>query len=1086
MGTDHERGLTDFLLRRLNRLHTVLSKVGEAIVRIRARQELYEAVCRIVVEDGKLSMVLIGEVDEEARVARLVASHGAGLEHLLKTADVIPLDEGPLSQGTIGTALRTGVHDFCNDVATAARMKPWRESALRSGLLANASFPLKINGATVAVLVLYADEVNYFLDDEIRLMDSVANNLSFALEAIEKEAHRRRAEDTLRQSEHRMAAAQRIAHFGGWEINLADDGSLDGNTLRWSDEMFRIAGYEPGGLALSHEAFLGCVPAEEHEMIRQAIADAIEAKGQYSVVHRLIRPGGEERFIQQTGQIYLNEKTGKPNKVMGAAHDITERKQAEREMHRQATEMQVLFDLMPASLWFKDTQNRVLRVNQRAADGLGKSAREIEGKFTRDIYGEGESASYDAAAQEVIRSGAPMLGVIKTWSNFQGEERWVQKDIVPVKDAAGRVNGIVVMAQDVTERKRAEEELKWKTAFLEAQVHSSLDGIIVRDHQGRKLLQNQRMLDMFHIPGEIANTLDDQRQARWITDLMKDPERFTSHIAYLREHPDKTSRDEFCLKEGTVLDRYSAPVLGKDGTHYGRIWTYRDVTEQKRMEARFRRLIDSDAQAVFFWNKNGEITGSNEAFLKLAGYTRADLEAGQINWIALTPAEYSEHDERALRELESTGICKSFEKEFMRKDGSRVPVLMGAAMFEDNPDEGVCFVLDLTERKKMEKQFLRAQRMESIGTLAGGIAHDLNNALTPIMMVIAMLGERWKDDTSRELLALMEGSARHGAELVGQVLSFARGVDGQRILVNPVHILREIQKIVRDTFPKNIQAVFNASDTLGTVTGDPTQLHQVITNLCVNARDAMPDGGLLEVTMEMVLLDEVYAGMNPDSKPGSYVAISVRDTGSGIAPDVRDRIFEPFFTTKEFGKGTGLGLSTTMAIVKSHGGFINLYSEMGKGTTFNAYLPANLAPLTLSQAPALKNPLPRGNGELVLVVDDEAGIRAIAQETLERFGFRALVASNGAEAVALYAEHQKEIALVLTDMAMPVMDGAATIVALRTINPEVVIIGSSGLASFESVSKAAGAPVRHFIAKPYTAQALLKVIAEALGQPAAG
>jgi CheY-like chemotaxis protein len=332
------------------------------------------------------------------------------------------------------------------------------------------------------------------------------------------------------------------------------------------------------------------------------------------------------------------------------------------------------------------------------------------------------------------------------------------------------------------------------------------------------------------------------------------------------------------------------------------------------------------------------------------------------------------------------------------------------------------------------------------------------------------------------VLALVTASVDHCAALVKQVLTFARGVEGARVVVNPVHLLNDIQSIICDTFPKNIELVSDWSRGIWTVIGDPTQLHQVFINLCVNARDAMPRGGTLTLTMENAVVDDLYAGMNPDSKPGSYVMVKVQDTGTGIPPEISERIFEPFFTTKEIGKGTGLGLSTTMGIVKSHGGFINLYSEMGKGTIFKVYLPANTASKAVGSAAATNPPLPRGNGELVLLVDDEERLRIMAQAALEKFGYRVMPAANGAEAVALYAQYREVIAIVITDMAMPVMNGPSTIVALRTLNPRVKVIGSSGMAS--GVGDAAGSGIKHFVRKPYSAETMMNVLAEALREEA--
>jgi nitrogen-specific signal transduction histidine kinase/ActR/RegA family two-component response regulator len=393
---------------------------------------------------------------------------------------------------------------------------------------------------------------------------------------------------------------------------------------------------------------------------------------------------------------------------------------------------------------------------------------------------------------------------------------------------------------------------------------------------------------------------------------------------------------------------------------------------------------------------------------------------------------------------------------------------------------------DVTERKRNEAHHLRAQRMESIGTLAGGIAHDLNNLLAPMMMSVDLLRETCTDQDSLDLLRTLQVSASRGADLVQQVLSFARGVEGERVPVSPVLLVRELQKIIRDSFPKSVRVVVSHDDGLWSVLGDPTQLHQVLLNLCINARDAMPDGGELSIAVENAEVDDVYAAHNPDARVGDYVVIRLSDTGVGISPAVRDRIFEPFFSTKDVGRGTGLGLSTSMAIVRSHGGFISLYSEPGSGTTFRVFLPANRAELAPSEAPRSVPVMVRGNGELVLVVDDEAPIRRIAQRTLERFGYRVLVAANGVEAAAIYAERGADIDLVLTDMAMPVMDGPALITALREIDPLVRIIGSSGLASVDGVDEGLAGPLSRFVPKPYTAETMLRAVHDALLSPAHG
>jgi CheY-like chemotaxis protein len=351
-------------------------------------------------------------------------------------------------------------------------------------------------------------------------------------------------------------------------------------------------------------------------------------------------------------------------------------------------------------------------------------------------------------------------------------------------------------------------------------------------------------------------------------------------------------------------------------------------------------------------------------------------------------------------------------------------------------------------------------------------------------MGVALLRDAAKDRSSRELIDSIERSASRGADLVKQVLSFARGVEGARVPVQIARALRELESIVENTFPKNLRMQIEAAGDLRPVLGDPTQIHQVLLNLCVNARDAMPAGGELTLRAANVEIDLQYATLNRNVDPGRYVRIDVVDTGSGMPPEVVERIFEPFFTTKEVGSGTGLGLSTVIGIVRSHGGFINVYSEVGQGSTFRVHLPAHEADGAPADEPPPAERIERGRGELVLVVDDEATIRSVTKQTLEAFGYRVLTADDGAQAVALYAQHRQDIALVLTDMMMPVMDGPAMIAALRRIAPRLPIVAASGLNANGHVARAAGAGVRHFLAKPYSAESLVRTIRKVLDEAA--
>jgi len=1055
-----ERKLAEFRLHRLNRLHTVLSRVSEAIVRTSDRQELYDTLGRIVVEDGCLRTVIIAEVDPASEMARPVASYGEALGELLEPASFAPTDGGPLGQGTIGTALRTGNPDVCNDIAGAARMKPWHQAARKFGLCASASFPLKLRGATIGVLVLCAGETDFFKDDEVRLMISVANNLSFALEALEKDRERELTETALRHSEERLRLITNLVPHG----IFAKDAS--GRHIFANPALAEMAG-------LPVEEIIGKTDfdlvANEEEAERYRADDrAVIQSGRKMVISEEPRTdlSGRTRFLQTIKIPFTVAETGEPA-VLGVCMDITERKQADEVMQRQKNELQALFDLIPAMLCFKDTENVFLRVNQRLAAATGRSIAEIEGKSAEEIFPE-QAAKYYADDLKVIQSGTPNLGIIEKLPGKQGGEISIQTDKVPVHDKEGKVTGIIVMIQDITERKKAEESL----ALFRSLVDRSPDGIEVIDPETRRFLDMNETgwrrlgYSREEILALTVSDIDDSgdHQATWAPFLKE-----------LRKAGSATLLGGHRRKDGSIFPvEINARYIDLNQGYVVAI--VRDITERKRIEERLRLLIDSNVQGVIFWSRSGEIMGANNAFLELTGYTREDLEKGLINWIDLTPPEYAHLDRRCLEQIDATGIGAPYEKEYIRKDGSRVPVFLGAASYQDNPNEGVCFVVDISERKKLENQFLRAQRMESIGTLAGGIAHDLNNILAPILMAIDILKATSADADALDILETIEVSAKRGADIVRQVLSFARGIEGERIEIQTRNLLKDLEAIIKDTFPKHIRLQFSVPDNAWTILGDPTQVHQILLNLCVNARDAMENGGSLIVAVKNVVLDEHYAAMNMQAKAGRFVNINVTDSGTGMPPELLEKIFEPFFTTKEVGKGTGLGLSTVVAIVKSHDGFINVYSEPGKGTTFKVYLPATNVTSETTKLQTAEVAMPRGNGELVLLVDDEPSVRTITGQTLQCFGYRVLTATDGADAVAVYLAHRDEVAVVLTDMMMPVMDGPAMIHALMRINPDIKIIATSGLSANGGLTKVSEVRIKHFLTKPYTAATLLKTL----------
>ncbi len=379
------------------------------------------------------------------------------------------------------------------------------------------------------------------------------------------------------------------------------------------------------------------------------------------------------------------------------------------------------------------------------------------------------------------------------------------------------------------------------------------------------------------------------------------------------------------------------------------------------------------------------------------------------------------------------------------------------------------------EKKGADERYLRAQRLESIGMLASGIAHDLNNVLSPIILAAPILREHATNPEDLRIITSLEKSAERGVDLVRQILSFAHGAASVPQLVQIKHLLRETLAVMRETFPKSIAVEFGFPDNLWPIMADPTQIHQVLLNLCVNARDAMPDGGTLSLSAENCLLDDGTAMKLEGGKPGAWVIIRVEDTGVGIPPEALSRIWEPFFTTKGAGKGTGLGLSTVRSIVENHHGFINLKTQRGQGTTFRVYLPA--AEVSQKERRTEVQPVKRenGNGEMILVVDDEPQIKEMTAAMLKRNGYRVLTAGDGAEAVATFATHSRDIDLVITDLVMPNLDGSALAAIIKHLNPRTKMMAMSGLSSNGSNVRAErfGAA---FLYKPFKVQALLDMV----------
>ncbi len=694
--------------------------------------------------------------------------------------------------------------------------------------------------------------------------------------------------------------------------------------------------------------------------------------------------------------------------------------------------------------------------------------------------------SYDGLTALALRQKeAPEIPFV-LFSGTLGEQQAVESlkkgatDYL-VKNHADRLGPAVRRAlQEAQERnalKRAEQNLRQRDELLRRITEHVEDLIAVLSLDGRRVFSSPSYGHLLDDPERLVGTDS-------FADIHPEDRERVRHLFQDTLATGIGHRTEYRLmaRDGRIRHVESQGTIIRNENHdaVNLLVVSRDVTGRNQAEERLKEqaaLLDMARDAIYVIGPDACIIYWNKGAEQLHGWTAAEAVGQKAH--TLLSRSGSSYFDGAIEIVRKKGEWVG-EVRCVTKDAREIIVDSRWSLVRDKagqPKAALVIDTDITEKKKIETQFLRAQRMESIGQLTSGIAHDLNNILSPILMSAPMLRMGLDPETFERTLATLETSAKRGANLVKQLLSFGRGAEGERVIVQLKHLIQELIKMAHETFPKNLIIESRYPGDLWTIQGDPTQLHQVLLNLCVNARDATPSGGTISVGAENL---HVAAG-NPlvvvEGKPGPHVVLSVDDTGDGIPAAIVDRIFDPFFTTKESGKGTGLGLSTVLGIVKSHGGFIRVHSEPGKGSSFKVYLPA----LPDSMTELLKQPTslpPGGQGETVLVVDDEKAILNTCKRTLEAHGYKVLTAVDGIDALNLYAQRRDEIDLVLADIMMPFLDGAGLVRALKRLDGQVKIIVASGIEG-KSEHKHLLEDVRHsgiteILEKPYTTEKLLR------------
>jgi PAS domain S-box-containing protein len=504
-----------------------------------------------------------------------------------------------------------------------------------------------------------------------------------------------------------------------------------------------------------------------------------------------------------------------------------------------------------------------------------------------------------------------------------------------------------------------------------------------------------------------------------------------------------------------------------------------DITKSVRADEQIRSqaaLLDITHDAIYVRDFSDRILFWNQGAQKLYGWSATETQGRTSSELLPGPDPFE--TARALHAVQHAGEWAGEIKQKSR-DGRELMIQSRWTLMRETdgkPRSILVVNTDITEKKRLESQLLRSQRLESIGNLASGLAHDLNNVLAPIMMAVQFIKDNAEDDSMKACFQTLETCSRRGADIIRQVLMFARGVEGERIAMNPKHLILEMQRIARETFPRGIEINTQISNKSCVIHADATQIQQIIMNLCVNARDAMPNGGTLTIGLDQVSLDAAAAKIHPKAKPGTYVVTSVADTGSGIPADMLDKIFDPFFTTKPLGQGTGLGLATVMGIAEKHGGFVHVESALGLGTTFAIYIPSSAKEAELAALGGRKTEVARGNGELILIVDDEPAVRKLASAILNRNGYRTIMAADGREGREIFEQNKNEIRLLVSDLMMPQVDGPTMLRGLKELAPELKSIIITGLGEENRIGEAKAAGADAVMNKPFTAEQLLTLI----------
>jgi two-component system cell cycle sensor histidine kinase/response regulator CckA len=884
------------------------------------------------------------------------------------------------------------------------------------------------------------------------------------------------SEAELTASERLLQQSQAVARLGSYVLDVP--------TGRWRsskvlDEIFGIDATYPHDVdawtAILH-------PAEQSEMVRYFQNEVLGRKQRFNREYRIVRPcDGVERWVHGLGDLEC-DAAGRVVRMLGTIQDITDRKLSEEALRESEERFRLLSEAAFEGIAVID-RGQIVDCNGRLAAMHGYAMAEVIGKPAQDMVAPGSRA----VVSEHLRTGAldrhEVLALRKDGSVFPVE--------VEVRHLiyGGRSLHLIAV-RDITERRQADEALRKSEEKFSKVFHSAPAGIAVSGlGDGRLLEINREFARLF------GYTRDDViGRTSFELGLWLDP-RDRGQMLRLLATDGEVKDQELRLraKDGRIMTvRYFAQAIELEGQSL-LLSAFVDITRRKQAEEALRRaqeqyqaLVEGVRDVIFALTPEGGVEALNPAFEEITGWPRDA-------WLGKPFAGLLHHEDlptaNALVERVLRGEPRPTAQVRVRtKDGGyRVAEVHTAAEQRDGAIVGILGIArDITDRLTLEEQFRQAQKMEAVGRLAGGVAHDFNNLLTVIRSYSDLLLDGLPaDDARRADLEEIREAARRATVLTRQLLAFSRRQVMQPSVMSLNTIVAGAERLLRRLIGEDITLVTRLDAALGAVKADAGQLEQVIMNLAVNARDAMPDGGTLTVeTANVPAGTEPPADLLTVMPPGEYVLLRVIDTGAGMDAGTMAHLFEPFFTTKEVGKGTGLGLATVYGVVKQSGGFISVASEPGRGAAFSVYLPRVGESVEASVAER-DGPGSSEGKETILLVEDEIAVRAVASQVLRRLGYAVLEAADARSALQFAEEHKGAIALLVTDVVMPGLDGRELADRLRARRPQLKVLFMSGYAYDAALEHGPLKPGLNFLQKPFTPEGLAQKVREVLDGPSA-